>query len=65
MAVIMEFIVVAIYIGFGITLPISKDDDQYKATHMNADYENAGYAPGGRMQGGYGQGGNAYPMGRR
>ena len=63
----MEFIVVAIYIGFGITLPISKDDDQYKAAHMNADYENAGYAPGGRMQGGNGQGygGNAYPMGRR
>jgi len=77
MAIIMELVVIGVYIGFGITLPISKEDDQYKETQQgNVDYEsNTGYAHGGYAQGGQGQNGyeggytgrnnGNYAMGRR
>lgn len=71
MAIIMELIVIGIYIGFGITLPISKEENIQKEDYeSNAGYPHGGYAQAGQVQSGYGGGytgrnNGTYALGRR
>lgn len=49
MAVIMEILVIGTYVGFGITLPISKEDDNYRETYSgSADHADGSNFPMGR-----------------